>query len=271
MRLAGLIALAAFLGCSTAEVQSKATCYTNGPELEHASDLGNTLAGPVVELCNTALDHKEHNTIAHEVGGYTFSIVREGSLQDVNACKSAFWAIASDCISNGNIQGGELTDENNIIYRITSLEEDATSQSPQKRKAKIPAKPKPKPQPQPKPKPQKPTPQPVTSPPKNTAKSSSKVLSKTSSAPAPLKTKDCKQLYAELLAEAKRTSLAKQKRTSEARRDGFVGSRVQVEKRDSPKTGTTCGTLKFDALNYPDSSDMAKIVRILIPRKQFAI
>jgi hypothetical protein len=105
------------------------------------------------------------------------------------------------------------------------------------------------------------TPKPKTPKPKATKAKTSKPktmkASQTASAPRIGPTKTCKKLYAEDLASSKKSAAAANLISrGEAIRQGFIGSRLHIEKRLTDKKALACG-LTLSALDYPEHRQMA--------------
>jgi hypothetical protein len=286
MRQAGLVALAALLNLPSFLVNAETRCHTSQSPTDgfvaNHFELHDALAGPVADLCTIGLHPGTDEVISHLVGDVIFNIARNKTAQDAKECTAAFALIVSQCIGGQNVGGRQI--DGDIVYEVhhiadnigpgaisSILERAATqglgekdsngfsntfgrdllldSRAPKAGKVKAKPKPKPKPKPTTKPKPKpKTTSKPKSTPtPKPVSKSKSIKATKTSSSVKPGATKTCKQMHALMLANQKKSGIL-------AAREGFVGSRLSIEKR-ADKSTKACG-ISVDALPYPEKSNM---------------
>jgi hypothetical protein len=215
-------------------------------------ELQAALEDPITRLC-------EHKPIGKDVVSYAstnfmITIKRDEGPQNDKECIQAIQKIIELCIVGQNANGGTINANKNVPTYTVSTQPvgDLEARAKRPKKPKTPAKPPAKP-------PVKPTAKtstkPIATP---TQKASSKVQSsaaKTSSVAKPTPTKTCKRLYSELLASSKQAALAEKREETLKSRQGFGGSRVNVEKRWTKKSGKACG-FDLDALNYPQKKEM---------------
>jgi hypothetical protein len=285
MRTAGLSIFTTLLGLHALSTQAQTACHANNPLTWSISDLDklqDVLKGPVIHLCSRGIEHEGDEIITYETKALSFQISRTIT-QSFEECKASFATIINQCIAGMNVGGGVVEGKDGVFYEIfdSSREDDGSkkfrfekrsardlkvdgenddfgdlmesqvhgnldTRAP-KVKAKKPAAKKPAT------KPQANKPKPTLKPAAKT-KSQSVKASKTSASIKADPTKTCDQLYALAIASREKEALGDQKRGAEAKSQGFVGSRIQIERRAS-KSALACRT-NIKALNYPDAREM---------------
>lgn len=293
MRTAGLSVSAVLLGLHALSVQAQTACNTGHTFTWSISDLSKlqyALKGPVIHLCARGIEIEGDKVITYETSTLSFQISRTIA-QSLEECKTSFATIIGQCIEGMNVNGGVVEGKDGVFYEIFNrgVGDDGTKEfrfekrstgdlesenedhdfgdlmeslaygsldaRAPKVKAKKPTTKKPATK---KPEVKKPTPTPR---PATKTKSQSVKASKTSSSIKTGPTKTCDQLYELAVASREKAALIDSKREVETKSRGFVGSRIQIEKRASQKRTLACG-VTFNALKYPNARQMVCVPSI---------